>query len=270
MNEKEAQTVACEANKAQPPEAKPVITESKQRKSSKSKKGLKPHEVPTSFINLEDGRIAEQIYNPHLDNAHQFITLNSEGFDYLPKIAIKDKVYIPAAKELVEKGVVLLPTEPIDYGSDSSLSDEIQHFIHRYLDIPLFYEKLSVLYAKYSWIHDQFSVTNYLRARGDYGCGKSRLLQTVGAVAYKPMFCGGSTTSSPIFRLMELFKGTLVLDEADFKHTDLYMDLIKILNQGYMKGIFVLRTEGGSQKWEMKPYDVCGCKIIATRKKYQD
>jgi hypothetical protein len=84
------------------------------------------------------------------------------------------------------------------------------------------------------------------------------------------MFCGGSTTASPIFRLIELFKGSLILDEGDFKNSDLYIEIIKILNQGYMKGVPVLRSEGGSQKWSVKAYDVYGCKIIATRKKYED
>ena len=234
------------------------------------KTGGTPKTTEVSFLKLDDGRIAEQIYNPQSETPHQFVTLSDSGFEYFPEIAQGNKVYMPAGKELVEKGVVLLPSEPMNYHTDSILSKEIQDFIHRHLDVPLFYEKVSGLYVKYSWIHDQFEVTSYLRARGDYGCGKSRLLQTIGSIAYKPMFCGGSTTSSPIFRLIEMFKGTLVLDEADFKNSDLHMDIIKILNQGYMKGGYVLRTERGSQNWTTKAYEVYGCKVIATREKYTD
>jgi hypothetical protein len=250
----------------------PLRMMSNQSKGEKRKpeKQDKPSEIQRSFIKFDDGRIAEQIYNPRLISPHQYIINNNGQLEYLPQIALMNNIYIPAGKELVEKGVVLLPSEPIEYVNDRHLFDEIQTFIHRYLDVSLFHEQLSVLYAKYSWIHDQYTVASYLRARGDYGTGKSRLLQTVGAIAYKPMFCGGSTSSSSIFRLIEMFKGTLILDEADFKNTDLYIDIIKILNQGYMQGLYVLRTEKDGQKWEPKPYDVYGCKVIATRKKYQD
>lgn len=83
------------------------------------------------------------------------------------------------------------------------------------------------------------------------------------------MFMGGSTTASPIFRIINGFRGTLILDEADFKQSDMTSEITKILNSGYQKGIPVLRSEGKGT-FEVKAYDVYCPKIVATREKFSD
>jgi len=74
---------------------------------------------------------------------------------------------------------------------------------------------------------------------------------------------------SPIFRIINQFHGTLILDEADFRFSDTTAEMIKILNSGYQKGIVVLRTEG-DKVFETKAFDVFCPKIIATRERYFD
>ncbi len=64
-------------------------------------------------------------------------------------------------------------------------------------------------------------------------------------------------------------KGTLILDEADFKHSDMSSDMVKILNTGYQKGMSVLRSEGKGT-FEVKAYDVYCPKIVATRETFTD
>ena len=94
-----------------------------------------------------------------------------------------------------------------------------------------------------TWVYDLFTAVPYLRFLGEPGTGKSRMLQVAGHLAYKGIFAGGATTSSPLFRLIEVYRGTLVIDEADYKASDTWTDIIKILNAGYMKGVPVLRSE---------------------------
>ena len=97
---------------------------------------------------------------------------------------------------------------------------------------------------------------------------KARFLQVIGSICYKPIFAGGATTTSPIFRILSEFRGTLILDEADFRFSEATADIIKILNSGFAKGIPVLRSEG--KTFDVKAFNVFGPKIIATRNKYQD
>ena len=88
-------------------------------------------------------------------------------------------------------------------------------------------------------------------------------------MCYKPIFVGGATTVSPIFRIISEHKGTLIMDEADFQYSDSTSEIIKILNNGFAKGFPVLRTEGKGE-YQVKSYEVFSPKIIATRGRYKD
>lgn len=97
------------------------------------------------------------------------------------------------------------------------------------------------------------------------------MLQAIGAICYRPMFASGATTVSPIFRILNDFRGTLIFDEADFKISDTTAEMVKILNSGFMKGVPVLRSEGNNKKsFDVKAYNVFGPKVIATRELYKD
>src|SRR5262249_11271038 len=109
-----------------------------------------------------------------------------------------------------------------------------------------------------------------LRFLGEPGTGKSRMLQVAGHLAYKGIFAGGATTSSPLFRLIEVYRGTLIVDEADYKSSASWVDIVKILNSGYMKGVPVLRSEKVGDSYEPRPYDVFGPKIIGNRYRFSD
>jgi CheY-like chemotaxis protein len=68
----------------------------------------------------------------------------------------------------------------------------------------------------FSWIYDDFNELPYLRVIGDAGSGKTRFLLTVGSLCYKPIFASGASTVSPLFRALDIFRGTLLIDEGDF------------------------------------------------------
>ena len=76
---------------------------------------------------------------------------------------------------------------------------------------------------------------------------------------------------SPIFHILHEFGGTLVLDEADLRFSDATADLTKILNNGTMKGLPVLRTMANRHR-ELNPhaFRVFGPKIVAMRGRFQD
>src|SRR5205814_1040973 len=111
----------------------------------------------------------------------------------------------------------------------------------------------------------------YLRLRGDFGTGKTRSLLTIGSICYKPFFASGASTVSPIFHTLNAFRGTLIFDEADFRFSDARAELVKILNNGNVRGMPVLRTMMNRQR-EFNPeaFQVFGPKIVATRGSYED
>ena len=190
---------------------------------------------------------------------------------YLEEVEIDGKKYkpLPPSYNLVEKGVILFPSVATFYENEEEILKEIQTFIHKYLDISEVFEQIATYYVLFTWMYDRFNEVPYLRAIGDFGSGKSRFIQAIGILCYKPVFTGGATTPSPIFRIINEVHGTLIIDEADFKFSDMTSEIVKILNTGYQRGMPVLRSEGKGT-FEVKAYDVFCPKIVATRETFSD
>jgi hypothetical protein len=138
------------------------------------------------------------------------------------------------------------------------------------MSAPLF-EKIASYYVLFSWVYHSFNELPYLRLRGDPGSGKTRLLLTVGSLCYKPIFASGASTFSRLCRILDAFRGTLIIDEGDFRLSDERAEIVKILNNGNAKGFPVLRSEvSGKGEFNPRAYAVIGPKLVATRGFFED
>jgi hypothetical protein len=228
---------------------------------------------PAISLVLPDGNLAELVYDPEKGET-AFVVGSSTGWTK------EDSITSPAGEtlrpyspqnNLLLHDVVLLPSEPAEYGTDADLIADIRAFIHHYVDLSPLFEEVSTYYVLLSWVYDRFAELPYLRVQGDYGSGKSRFLLTVGSLCYKPIFASGASSVSPIFRILDAFKGTLVIDEADFRASDEKAEVVKILNNGNARGFPVLRSEV-SRSGEINPqaFAVFGPKLVATRGPFAD
>ncbi|MBU6142122.1 hypothetical protein KGO95_03335 [Patescibacteria group bacterium] len=230
--------------------------------------------IPAGSAHLPDGRIVELVYDPELVRTRFAVydgatwTLAS---DILLSSAERLVPYSPRNNLLINN-VVLLPSMPEEYGSTTQLLDEIRSFIHRYVDVSPLYERIASSYVLFSWVYDAFNELPYLRIQGEPGSGKTRFLLTVGSLCYKPIFASGASTISPLFRILDAFRGTLIIDESDFRQSDERSEMVKILNNGNVRGFPVLRSEASPQTKEFNPraYAVFGPKIVATRGLFED
>jgi len=215
-------------------------------------------------------QIVETVYDSKQEQT-QFAIYKDNGVQYAESIKTTKGDFFPLNphNDLVNKKVVLLPSDANEYGTTEQLLGDIQSFIRKYLDISPQFEQIGTYYVLSSWLYDRFNELPYLRCIGDLGSGKSRFLQTIGCICYRPIITSGATTVSPIFRILDEMGGTLILDEADFKSSEMSDDIIKILNCGYQRGISVLRAEGKGV-YEVKAYNVFSPKIIATRETFND
>lgn len=183
------------------------------------------------------------------------------------------EVLVPYASSnnLIANECVLLPSTPAEYGLKDELLGDIRAFLRRYIDLSPLFETIATYYVLLTWVHDAFGELPYLRLRGDYGTGKTRALMIIGSLCYRGFFASGASTVSPIFHTLNSFGGTLILDEADLPYSDAKAELVKILNNGTVKGMPVLRTIVTKDK-EFNPqaFKVFGPKVIATRELFQD
>jgi len=204
----------------------------------------------------------------------RFACRGTEGEAHLADYVDVDGVrYVPVSSlsKILRERVVQFPTALGERLEMRELVARVRKLIHRYVDIDVFYEFLTCYYVLFTWLFDAFNTLPYLRLLGDAGTGKSRFLQVVGALCYRPMFVNGAATVSPVFRLLDVYRGTLVLDEADYRNSDEASDIIKILNTGYQRvqGV-VLRSGDKNTGFETEVFVTYGPKLIATRKKFVD
>src|SRR5689334_16882805 len=229
--------------------------------------------VPTVSAVFKDGGILEMLHDAEAHRTSFAFWRNGSWTceDSHALNAVFKLVPYSANNNLIKNEIVLLPSAPQEYNSETELVAEIKDFIHRYVDVSPLYEQIASYYVLFSWVYDGFNELPYLRVRGDPGSGKTRFLLTIGSLCYKPIFASGASTVSPIFRILDSFHGTLIVDEGDFRFSDEKAEVVKILNNGNVKGFPVLRSESdGKREFNPKAYHVFGPKLVATRGFFDD
>src|SRR5262249_15720354 len=210
----------------------------------------KPTVTPTAAAILPSGELVEMVYDP-AGRQTQFPCGWGDEWRYEESaLATPAERLMPysATNNLVKHQVVLFPSEPAEYGDESALVSRIRDFVRKYVEVDEDFELITTYYILFTWVYDAFHEVPYVRVRGGYGSGKTRFLLTVGSLSRLPIFGSAASTVSPIFRLLDSFRGTLILDEGDFRFSDEKAEVIKILNAGNARGFPVLRTEVSSKK----------------------
>ncbi len=238
-----------------------------------AERAARERSLPTVSALLDDGTIVEMVYRPE-ERRSAFILWDGLGSREERDIRLDPfhrLVPYSPHNNLIRNEIVLLPSGPEDYGTEAQLLAEIRAFIHRYVDVSPLFETISAYYVLLTWVYDAFNELPYLRLRGDPGTGKTRYLLAVGSLCYKPIFASGASTVSPLFRMLDAFRGTLIIDEGDFRFSDNTAEVTKILNNGNVRGFPVLRSEAsGTREFNPHAYAVFGPKLVATRGFFQD
>lgn len=222
---------------------------------------------------LGDGRLVEIVLS---DDAKRTMLAVYDGkesvvVDDLTLESGERLVPVPASNNLIKHHALLLPGVPEHYGSVAELVDEIQGYLHQYVDLSEQFESIVAYYVLLTWVYDAFNELPYLRLRGDFGSGKTRALIVIGSICYKAFFASGASTVSPIFHTLDTFRGTLIFDEADFRFSDEKSELVKIFNNGNAKGFPVLRTAlTVKREFDPRAFNVFGPKIVAMRRSFED
>lgn len=99
--------------------------------------------IPAISAVLDDGALIEMVHRPDKKRSAFVFWKDWQwkiepGFDFSP---FQRLVPYSPNNNLIKNEVVLLPSEPEEYGSEEQLLNEIQSFIHRYVDLSSLSEK---------------------------------------------------------------------------------------------------------------------------------
>ena len=126
----------------------------------------------------------------------------------------------------------------------SELLSRIQAELERYIVLPPHASTVIALWALHTWCHDACFISPYLHIRSpEKRCGKTNLMILIREFVRRPLLASSASTAV-IFRTIERFQPTFLLDEVDIWLRD-NEPLRGILNGGHSrKSARVLRAVG--------------------------
>jgi hypothetical protein len=251
--------------------------------------GLKDNMVKTHQISIVTQTVNDKFFSQVIEPcAGGYVVANwgsptPEKWKSVPFYEFEDLddkacLYVCPFDDAVDKGAVLLPKN-FEVASSvfgvfpeaGELLKEIMEFAREYVDLPEEDMLLASAYVMLSYLQDSFNALPFLRFRGDTGSGKTRALYVFGTLCYKVLCAGGSATPAGMRRLLDKWRGSLAIDEADFNRSDERQDVTKMLNARNECGEF--SNYIACDKNDPRNVDVLrlfGATVLATRKSFDD
>jgi len=237
---------------------------------------------------LTDEFLAEQVWDRKDNPKFIMYHFNKDSFEEIHEIDLGEEdrtgrsiIYIPVDNEALRKGLVLVPTG-ITETTFKNLMEEADRFALKCYD-PCGQDVMVRLLTRVvngSWFLDRF-VANpiydiagagkfapIIPIRGPSQSGKNRLAFVLRLLSYRPYFEMSTYRIPSLYRPLDVWQGTLVLDEADFAHTSERSELIHYLNCR-ATGTPVSRQDSRNPKLT-HTFANFGITILTQRKQFDD
>ncbi len=208
------------------------------------------------------------------DGQYAFAYLEGKKIASVSEVVVDANIISPRRLPVVEgsplqivalpgEGILRAPALPPD-----KMFTQVRDHVARYVDLRELDLELSTYYILFTYIFGKVNTVPYLRIISDTGKGKTRALVVIGDACFYALRAGGASSFSGMARMLERWRGTLVVDEADFSG-DKDTQMTKYLNLGFEKGQFYILSD----KLDPKRQDVFApfCpKVIAMREPFSD
>lgn len=142
------------------------------------------------------------------------------------------------------------------------LLDEISEVICRFVIVENNQADTAALWIAHTYLIDIFDISPIAIINApEKACAKTLFQTLLARMAYRPMPAANASVSA-LFRAVELWKPTILFDEADtfFRENK---ELQGLVNAGYKRGGFVLRSESTGESFEPRMFSVYSAKSIA-------
>lgn len=148
--------------------------------------------------------------------------------------------------------------EPVNI---SNLLDDITHSVKKYIICKDETANAVALWVAMTYLLDSIRCCPLaIITAPEKGCGKSKLLEVVGMMAFKPLPTS-SITPAALFRSIDLWRPTLLIDETDtfLKENE---ELRGVLNSGHTRAsAFTIRCDG--EKNEPRTFSTWSAKMLS-------
>ncbi len=143
----------------------------------------------------------------------------------------------------------------------NDLLAEITHLLKRFAILPTHADTALALWVMFTWVIDQVNVSPILAVSSpEKRCGKTTVISLLGQLVCKPLLAS-NISAAALFRTIELWQPTMIIDEADtfIRDSD---ELRGMINSGHTRPTaYVIRTTG--EDHTPKRFSTWGAKAIA-------
>jgi hypothetical protein len=148
------------------------------------------------------------------------------------------------------------PVEP------AALFEDITKVIQTYIVLDQEQADAAAVWIAHTYLTDVFDVSPIAIINApERACAKTLFQSLIGMLAYRPLPASNASLSA-LFRAIEHWQPTILIDEADTFFRD-NAELHGMVNAGYKRGGFVLRSESTGESFEPRMFSVYGPKSIA-------
>lgn len=233
--------------------------------------------------------IAEEVWNREDPPCYAVRYFDSNKIEFVNEIETGrvDKkgrpiVYRPVVDANLEEKVVLLPTGVEEATLEECFEEGVRLALEIY-DCPedrVEEFKFFVACAQSSWFIDRYmpnprlelagmgKFVPILSARGPAGTGKGRFVNAMRLNVYRSLYMVSSKRIPSIFRPMDLWRGTLCVDECDVGNVGEESEIIKYFNDRCY-GVPFLRQDPNNPKVSQVFYNF-GLSVVAQRRPWPD
>ena len=149
--------------------------------------------------------------------------------------------------------------EPVDI---ALLLNEISDTIRIYIILDKEQADAAALWIAHTYLLRCFDTSPIAIVNApEKACAKTLFQYVVSLMVLRPLMAANASLSA-LFRSIEMWEPTVIIDEADTFLRD-NIELQGMINAGYKRGGFVLRTEGSCGDFEPKMFAVYSAKSIA-------
>jgi putative DNA primase/helicase len=148
-------------------------------------------------------------------------------------------------------------TTPVD---GAGLLDDLAARLRRHVILPDHGAEAVALWIVFAWAFDALTIAPMIRISApERACGKSRLLEVIGALVPKRLPTA-STSTAAMFRVIEAHGPTVLVDETENFLTE-NRELIGVINSGYSRSqAYALRCTGDNH--DVKAFRVWAPKVL--------